>query len=182
MLPCTAGVFKGYFREKDISAIQPEKTAETRFQGPHEDQERAKHNQQQEAERPDPIERKRVTPRRAMKNLGFPRSRRLARQFEFRRLYRAGHRKSNKYLTVYTCPANGRRGKVGIVAGKRLGKAVERNRIRRILREAIRTNQHGITEKKDLAIVVKPPALELPRHELVGRLLELLRKSEAIDA
>jgi len=117
-----------------------------------------------------------------MNELGFPRSRRLARQHEFRRLYRTGNRKSSKSLTVYTCPVQGRRGKVGIVAGKRLGKAVERNRIRRRIREAIRTNQRGIKANKDLLIVAKPPALGLPCRELTGQLLELLRKSEALDA
>jgi ribonuclease P protein component len=114
-----------------------------------------------------------------MKNLGFPRSRRLAKQHEFRRLYRTGLKTSNEYLTVYTCPVEGRRGKVGIVAGKRVGKVVERNRIRRVLRETVRTNQHSTSEKTDLAIVIKRPALELPHHEVGEQLLQLLRKSGA---
>ena len=117
-----------------------------------------------------------------MKKLGFPKSRRLAKQYEFRRLYQTGQKKSNRYLTVYACPVQGRWGKVGIVAGKRLGKAVERNRIRRNLRETIRTNQQSISEDKDLAIVVKPSALELSRSELAEQLLQLLRKSEALHA
>ena len=117
-----------------------------------------------------------------MKNLGFPRSRQLAKQNEFRRLYRTGRKESDRYLSVYTCPAGGRRGKVGIVAGRRLGKAVERNRIRRSLRETIRTNQEKIHDNKDLAIIVKPPALELPRRELAEQLLQLLKKSEVLDA
>jgi len=117
-----------------------------------------------------------------MKELGFPRNRRLTRQCEFVRLYRTGARKSNQYLTVYTCPVRARRGKVGIVAGKRLGKAVERNRIRRRIRETIRTNQRGLKIDRDLVVVAKPPALTLPRRELAGQLLGLLRKSEVLDA
>ena len=85
-------------------------------------------------------------------------------------------------MTVYTCPVRSRRGKAGIVAGKRLGNAVERNRIRRGIRETIRTSQHGIKTNRDLVIVVRPPALQLPRRELSGQLLELLRKSEVLDA
>jgi len=117
-----------------------------------------------------------------MRELGFPRDRRLAKQHEFLRLYRTGRRKSNKYLTVYTCPVRGRRGKVGIVAGKRLGNAVERNRTRRSVRETIRTNQRGLKIDRDLVVVVRPPALTLPRRELAERLLGLLRKSEVFDA
>jgi ribonuclease P protein component len=115
-----------------------------------------------------------------MKNVGFPRSRRLTKQHEFRRLYRTGLRTSNEYLTVYSGRIESRGGKVGIVAGKRLGKAVERNRIRRVLRETVRTNQDSINDKTDLAIVVKSPALELPHRELAEQLLQLLRKSGAL--
>ena len=114
-----------------------------------------------------------------MKDLGFPRSRWLAKQHEFRRVCEAGRKISNEYLTAYTCPVQGRRGKVGIVAGRRLGKAVERNRIRRILRETIRTNQHSITDKTDLVVIVKRRALDLPHHQLAEQFLKLLRKSEA---
>jgi ribonuclease P protein component len=117
-----------------------------------------------------------------MKNHGFPRNRRLAGQHEFRRLYRTGEKKANRYLTVYTSRVQGRLGKVGIVAGKRLGKAVERNRIRRNIRETVRTNQDRIGKDNDLVIVVKPPALELSRRELAEQLLQSLGKSEVLDA
>jgi len=114
-----------------------------------------------------------------MKNLGFPRSRWLAKQHEFKRVYETGRKTSNEYLTVYTCPVQGRQGKVGIVAGRRLGNAVERNRTRRILRETIRTNQHSITDNTDLVVIVKGRALDLPHQELAEQFVQLLRKSEA---
>jgi ribonuclease P protein component len=117
-----------------------------------------------------------------MKTFGFPKSRRLAKQCEFRQLYQTGQKKSNRYLTIYACPVQGRWGKVGIVAGKRLGKAVERNKIRRKIREIIRTYPEIIGKNQDLAIVVKSPALELSRRELAEQLLRLLGKSEALHA
>lgn len=114
-----------------------------------------------------------------MNDLGFPRNRRLQKQREFKRIYRVGHREANRCLTTYTCPAEGRRGKVGIVAGKRLGKAVKRNRIRRALREIVRLNQRNILETTDLIIIAKPPALDLSHRELAEQLFQLLRKSGA---
>jgi ribonuclease P protein component len=83
---------------------------------------------------------------------------------------------------VYTCPAQGRWGKVGIVASKRVGNAVERNRIRRKIREIVRTHQDRIGGDQDLAIVVRTSALELSRCELAEQLSQLLRKSEALHA
>lgn len=114
-----------------------------------------------------------------MNDLGFPRSRRLQKQYEFKRIYEAGRREANRYFTVYTCSTEGRRGKVGIVAGKRLGKAVQRNKIRRALREIVRQNQRDILERTDLIIIAKPPALDLPHRELADHLFQLLRKSGA---
>jgi ribonuclease P protein component len=114
-----------------------------------------------------------------MNELGFPRSRRLQKPYEFKRIYEAGRRVANRYLTVYTCPTQGRRGKVGIVAGKRLGKAVKRNRIRRALKEIVRLNQHELLDQADLIIIAKSPALDLPHHKLADQLFQLLRKSGA---
>ncbi|RJP74621.1 MAG: ribonuclease P protein component [Candidatus Abyssobacteria bacterium SURF_17] len=114
-----------------------------------------------------------------MKNLGFPRGKRLKKQHEFKRIYRTGRKTADEYLTMYSRPAEGRAGKVGIVASKRVGKAVERNRIRRVLRETIRANQHRFSEKTDIVIIVKQPALELTHVELAEMLLLLLRKSGA---
>ena len=114
-----------------------------------------------------------------MKDLGFPRSRRLTKQFEYRRQYRTGLKASSEYLTIYARPVEGRKGKVGVVASKKLGKATERNRIRRVLREIVRTNQHSIIDKTDIVIIAKPRALTLPYGELAQELFLLLRKSGA---
>jgi ribonuclease P protein component len=116
-----------------------------------------------------------------MKDLGFPRSRRLTTQYEFRKLYQTGRRASNEYLTIYTCPVEGRKGKVGVVASKRLGKAIRRNRIRRALKEIVRTSQHSIIEKTDLVVIAKPRALTLPYDELAQNLFQLLRKNGAFQ-
>ena len=178
--PCGAGLLQGYHCEENISALQQKEKTNARFQGPHEDKGRAQNHQQQEAKRPKATQCKRLNPRPVMKNLGFPRSRRLARQSDFKRLYKSGHRHSNRFLTVYASPVQGRRGKVGIVASKKLGNAVERNRIRRILRETLRTNQDRISDRMDLVIIVRRPALDLPHGELAERLLHMLRKSDAL--
>ncbi|GAB4338661.1 MAG: ribonuclease P protein component [Candidatus Abyssubacteria bacterium] len=114
-----------------------------------------------------------------MKDLGLPKSRRLKKQSEFRRLYQTGRKASDRYLTVYTCPVEGRGGKVGIVTGKKVGKPVERNRIRRVLREIVRTTHRDAIRHSDLVIIVRPAALELSHHELAQHLLDVLRKSGA---
>jgi ribonuclease P protein component len=63
---------------------------------------------------------------------------RLRKRAEFDRVYKSGERHSSANMTVIFLAAPGRGARVGFTAGKALGGAVERNRIRRRLREAVR--------------------------------------------
>ena len=49
----------------------------------------------------------------------------------FRRLYRNGNQAANRYLVLYCRPNHLKENRVGITVGKKLGKAVTRNRVRR---------------------------------------------------
>lgn len=63
----------------------------------------------------------------------------------------------------------------GISTGRRIGGAVQRNRVRRRLREILRRspneNEHGL----DIIIVVRGPAVDVTFDELRGSLERLLR-------
>lgn len=79
-------------------------------------------------------------PQKAKKR--FPKARRLLRRSDFERVYREGRRHFAAHMTVFYVGAAGRepRGglRVGFSVGKALGGAVERNRLKRRLREAVR--------------------------------------------
>jgi len=70
---------------------------------------------------------------------GLPRDARLLRQADFERVYKQGRRHFAAHMTIFYLPRLGDGGaRVGFAAGRTLGGAVERNRIRRRLREAVR--------------------------------------------
>ena len=72
-------------------------------------------------------------------HLKFPAALRLRKRAEFDQVYKRGERHSSANMTVIFLAPTGRGGpRVGFTAGKVLGGAVERNRIRRRLREAVR--------------------------------------------
>jgi ribonuclease P protein component len=68
-----------------------------------------------------------------------PRSGRLLRHADFERVYKQGRRHFSTHMTVfYLRRAEGKGLRVGFTVGRVLGGAVERNRMKRRLREAVR--------------------------------------------
>lgn len=63
----------------------------------------------------------------------------------FARLFREGRRSDREHLQLLAAPAAGPDGRVGYVIGKQqLTRAVDRNRLRRMLREAVRQRRPAI--------------------------------------
>lgn len=66
-----------------------------------------------------------------MRMLTLPRRRIIKRRSDFQRVYRSGRSFANRYFVLYVFPSDGVRGRVGFAAGKKLGCAVTRNRVKR---------------------------------------------------
>ena len=68
----------------------------------------------------------------------FSKSRRVRRRAEFTRVFDLGLRAPGRYLTVLMGPNKAGTARLGIVASKKLGDAVHRNRAKRLIREVFR--------------------------------------------
>jgi len=113
---------------------------------------------------------------------GFPRSARLLKHSDFDRVYKRGRRHFSPHMTVfYLQPENGlqqRSARVGFTVGRQLGGAVERNRIKRRLREAVRLRRAALRGPVDIVINPKKSVLTL---DFVTVLEEIGLAFEAID-
>ncbi|HKG36281.1 MAG TPA: ribonuclease P protein component [Solirubrobacterales bacterium] len=92
---------------------------------------------------------------------GARKRRRLSRSGEFDRVYREGSSQANRHLVLYRFPQPDREGiRLGISAGRKVGGAVERNRVKRVLREAFWAIE-GLPEGHDFVLVARPGIAEL---------------------
>ena len=86
--------------------------------------------------------------------------RRLSRSGEFDRVYREGRSHSSRHLVVYSFPREaGQDGpRLGVSVGRRVGGAVDRNRVKRLLRESFWSIAPELPEGHDFVIVARAEA------------------------
>ena len=105
---------------------------------------------------------------------------RLSRSAEFERVYRQGRSSANRHLVLYTFPnPSVEHPRLGLSVSRKVGGAVERNRVKRLLREAFDHARDDLRPGHDLVVVARPEAKELAEreglagvHAALGELLE----------
>jgi ribonuclease P protein component len=113
-----------------------------------------------------------------------PKRRRLSRSAEFERVYRQGRSKANRYLVLYAFPreedptADGPR--LGLSVSRRVGGAVDRTRVKRLLREAFWAESERLPDGSDYVVVARPDSRELAEREGMAGVRTAL--AELVDA
>jgi ribonuclease P protein component len=103
---------------------------------------------------------------------------RLRSREDFGRIYRHGRSFANSQFVVYwRHESRTDRFRLGISASSKLGGAVVRNRMRRMIKEIVRLNADKLNSGLDLILIVRKPALTLPYKEMEGSVLHVLRKA-----
>lgn len=125
----------------------------------------------------------------------FPKSKRLLRHADFQRVYEGGRRQFTGNMTVFflrrttsaadTATSGSLR--VGFTVGKALGGSVERNRLKRRMREAVRTSWPSMEAPVDVVIHPRKSVLAMSFTEVAGEVarglqLALQRAREAQTA
>ncbi len=111
----------------------------------------------------------------------FPRERRLLRAAEFRHVFSDPLRVSDRYFTVLARPAAEVRAssRLGLaIARKQLRRAVDRNRVKRLIREFFRHFVAGPADqpKADFVVMVRAAAREVDNATLIRSLQDLFTR------
>jgi ribonuclease P protein component len=116
------------------------------------------------------------------KHVALKRELRLRNSRDFQRVRQQGRSLSSRLLILAWAPAEGDRPRVGLIASRRTFKlAVQRNRIKRRLSEAVRVfvpRLHGV----DLVLIARREALEADLSTLRAEVQALLRRARLLIA
>ena len=100
----------------------------------------------------------------------------LKKNHEFRRLYNKGKSAASQCAVVY-CRRNGTKAnRLGVTVSTKLGGAVQRNRIRRRLKEIYRLNEDSIPLGYDIVIVARMRSRFAAYCEIERSVLTILKK------
>jgi ribonuclease P protein component len=172
--------------EKDLSAKQHPAQAYARISHPHEYDSRPCRSQAtsgqraQDSHRTSSAQTSTTLTSATARHFAFPKSARLLVRREFLTLQKRGRRRHCAHFVVLTAPAQQPWPRFGVTVSRRFGKAVVRNRMKRMLREFFRRYQVDIAPAQDIVIIPKTGAETISFSHLVeelGRELFIARKA-----
>jgi ribonuclease P protein component len=106
----------------------------------------------------------------------FGKEQRLRKRHQYRRVQGAGRKIHLRDLLVFAESNGLERSRVGITVSAKVGGAVTRNRLKRVLREGWRRERAGFPPGYDIVIVAKRSAAQSHHADLVQQLRELRRR------
>ena len=96
----------------------------------------------------------------------FPKGARLRRRMEFLRVQRVGRKHNLGHFVLIAAPGESTTGRLGVTVSARVGNAVTRNRVKRLVREVFRTRCPYRGSGNDVVVIAKPGAEVLTNAEV----------------
>ena len=101
----------------------------------------------------------------------------LKKRSEFQNAYQNGNKYWNRYFVIYVLNTDFKALRLGITVSKKAGKSVQRNRIKRLIRESFRQLRPKIKIGYDVVVVGRTSASRLTCQEAENALVHLFQKA-----
>ena len=162
------------YAKENVPTQQPPPCEKARFQSEDGDQKRPR-----SIETP-PCEGPQTPDGSALLSFKLPKAARLRKPAEFRRVYEQGRRFEGRFMTVFILPNENTVHRLGITASKKaIGKAVMRNRAKRLLRESFRLSRvelDAISVKYDWVLNARRSLLKVKLDKPLAEFRQIAEK------
>lgn len=115
-----------------------------------------------------------------VKKFSLKKTQLLRKNREFQFVYRVGKSYANRFLVIYIMKNSVGLHRAGFVTGKRLGGAVVRNRVKRLLKEAYRLNQAKLKKGYDFIFIARSPIVGENQKVVTKSFLDLCKKAKVM--
>ena len=105
----------------------------------------------------------------------------LCENYEFKRVYKRGKSVAADLLVLYYLKNRQNVNRLGITVTKKLGKAVVRNRARRLIKEAFRLSEHKVSIGYDIVIVARNKIVDRSHLAEVKRALDYALRTSGLS-
>ncbi|MDB5055695.1 MAG: rnpA [Bacilli bacterium] len=103
---------------------------------------------------------------------------RLAKREDFNKVFRFGKSVANQQFVLYhLAKPEHDYFRLGVSVSKKIGNAVVRNRLRRIMKEVIRLNKDSIQLTADFILIARKPVVDLNYQEMESCMIHVLKKA-----
>jgi ribonuclease P protein component len=105
-----------------------------------------------------------------MVSYDFPDSQKISKRADFQKILREGKKVHTKHFIVVCCKADHGTVRLGLAVSRKVGNAVKRNRVKRVIREFFRRNKSLFAISSDAVIIAKQGAHELSYQQVTAEM------------
>ena len=168
------------YAEKNFPTEQPPPCEKTRIPGEDGDQERSRRFEAPPSQRTQEINGS------SLLSFDLPKDSRLRKPAEFKRVYASGRKFEWRFMTVFFLPSDKAVQRLGITASKKMSnKAHDRNRAKRLLREAFRLSKaelNALETKFDFVLNARRSLLQVKLDKPLAEFRQIIAKVKNLES
>jgi ribonuclease P protein component len=104
---------------------------------------------------------------------------RIKKNEDFQTVFKQGKSIANRQFVIYMLQKpEEREFRIGLSVSKKIGNAVTRNRVKRLIRQVFLEEKHRIATGNEFIIIARKPAADMNYHEVKSSLNHLFRKAK----